>query len=32
MVDPIEYFKERGIILPGSQGKVAEWIAENNGE
>jgi len=31
MSQAIELFKRKGVILPGSQAEVAQWLAENNG-
>jgi len=31
MSQAIELFKQKGVILPGSQAEIARWLAENNG-
>jgi hypothetical protein len=32
MSKAIEYYKRKGIILPGHQAEIANWLAENNTE
>jgi hypothetical protein len=32
MSKAIAYFKRKGVILPGHQEEIANWLAENNTE